>query len=61
MASLGAHQDDQTHKLFLNWDGDQVSSLREAVDGGAVDGGNYGTQGVVVVLASEFLAGVSCC
>ena len=55
MASLGAHKDDQTHKLFLGWDGDQVPSLREAVNWGAVDGGDYSTQGVVVILASEFL------
>ena len=55
MASLGAHEDDQAHKLFLGLDGDQIPSLREAVDWGAVDGGDYSTQGVVVVLASEFL------
>lgn len=62
MASLGAHEDDQTHKLLLSWDRDQVSSLREAVDGSAVDGGDDRTQGVVVVLAAEFLArSVSCC
>jgi hypothetical protein len=28
MTSLRAHKDDQSHELFLDWDGNQFSSLR---------------------------------
>jgi hypothetical protein len=44
VAALGAHEDDQPHELLLRVGGDQIPGLVQAVDRGAVDGGNDGTQ-----------------
>lgn len=55
MASLGAHENDKAHEVFLDLDRDEFSSLSQSMHGGSIDGGDDGAQGVVIILASEFL------